>query len=95
MTELEAQDQIRRAGEAGMILNHELVRDAILALKADQYEKLEATKPSQKDEREFIYHQIRAINNFEAQFQFHIDEGRVARGWLDEYRQRQKASRRR
>ena len=83
---MELEDQIRLAGEAEMILSHDLVRAALNALRADAYAKIEATKPSQKDEREFLYHRLQAINGFEQQFQFHIENGRMARGILDEYR---------
>lgn len=83
---MELEDQIRLAGEAEMILSHDLVKAAINTLRADAYAKIEATKPSQKDEREFLYHRLQAINGFEQQFTFHIENGRMARGILDEYR---------
>ena len=95
MNLLEMEDQVRQAGEAEHILSHPLVRSALLALKADAYEKIESTKPSQTAEREFLYHRIQAINGFESQFTYHIEEGRMARGIIEEYRARQQAKRRR
>ena len=82
----ELEDQIRTAGEAEMILSHPMVQGALDALRADAYSKIEMTKPSQKEEREFLYHRLQAINGFEQQFQFHIENGRMAVSLLDQYR---------
>lgn len=83
---MELEDQIRRAGEAEMILSHSMVQGALDAMRADAYSKIEMTKPSQKDEREFLYHRLQAINGFEQQFQFHIENGRMAVSMLEQYR---------
>lgn len=91
----ELEDQIRMAGEAEMILDHHLVRGALDALRADAYAKIEMTKPSQKEEREFLYHRLQAINGFERQFQFHIENGRMAVSMLDQYRAKKAAQGRR
>lgn len=91
MNEMGAMDDIHRAQEAAHVLEHPMVVEALAAMRADLYAKLEATKPSQKDEREFIYQQLQANNLFEARFRFHIDNGRMAVSWLDEYRARKVA----
>lgn len=92
---MELEDQLRQAGEAEMILGHHLVRNALDTLRADAYSKIEATKPSQTEEREFLYHRLQAINGFEQQFTFHIENGRMASSVLDEYRAKQAVKRRR
>lgn len=86
MNELDATAEIQRAREAQHVLEHPMTVDALNAMRAQQYANLEATKPSQTAEREFIYHQLKAIESFEAQFRFHIDNGRLAVSWLDQYR---------
>ena len=92
---LELEDQLRQAGEAEMILGHHLVRNALDTLRADAYAKIEGTKPSQKDEREYLYLFLKAIAAFESQFQFHIDEGRIASSFIDKMRAEKAAKRRR
>lgn len=95
MTESEALEAMRHAKEAAHVIEHPMVIGAINAMRANQYANLEATKPSQTAEREFIYHQLKAIESFEAQFQFHIDEGKLALSWLDQYRAKKAAKNRR
>ena len=92
---MDAKAEIQRAKEAAHIIEHPMVVGAINAMRANQYANLEATKPSQREEREFIYHQLKAIESFEAQFQFHIDNGKLAVSWLDDYRARKVAKNRR
>lgn len=91
MNELDATAEIQRAREAQHVLEHPMTVDALNAMRAQQYANLEATKPSQTAEREFIYHQLKAIESFEAQFRFHIDNGRLAVSWLDQYRAKKAA----
>lgn len=86
MNEHEYHDAMVRGKEASHIMEHPMVRDALAGLRADVYEKMEATKWSDSAAREALYHQLKAIANFEAQFQFHIEEGRVALSWLDKKR---------
>jgi len=95
MSPLDAEREIQRANEAAMVINHPLVVEAINAMRQDAYKKLEATKPSQTAEREFLYQHLKAIQNFEVQFQFHIDNGRMAVDWLDQYRARKQTEARR
>ena len=85
-SEVEMRAALSRGQHAKRIIEDELVNEAIAGLRSDAYAKIEATKPSQKDEREFLYQRLQAINGFEAQFTFHIENGRMARGILDEYR---------
>lgn len=91
----EWREQIRRANEAAHVIEHPMVVDAITAMRATQYANLEATRPSQTAEREFIYHQLKAIESFEMQFQFHIENGRMATSLLDKWRADKAAKERR
>lgn len=95
MNELGADAAIRRMQEARHVLEHPMVVEAIMAMRANQYANLEATKPSQSAEREFIYHQLKAIESFEAQFGFHIEEGKLALSWLEQHRAKKAAKNRR
>ncbi len=88
------EEAVLRANEAAHIINHPMVVDAFNSLRADAYAKIEATRPSQKDEREYLYLFLKSIAAFEAQFQFHIDEGRIASSMIDRMRA-EKAMRRR
>jgi len=95
MNEMDAKFEIQQAQEARHVLEHPMTDGAINAMRAAQYANLEATKPSQTAEREFIYHQLKAIESFEAYFQFHVENGRMAVSWLDEYRAKKAAKARR
>lgn len=86
---------VRRGNEAAMILGHELVVEALTAMRADAYLKLEQTGWNDKDAREALYHQLRAITNFEAQFAFHIENGRLAAGMLEKWQAERRAAKRR
>ena len=86
MNELDAQQQVARGHESAAIIGNRMVVDAINAMRADLYYKLESTKWYQKGARESIYHQLKACENFEAQFRYHIDNGKLAASWLEERR---------
>jgi hypothetical protein len=95
MNELDARDAMVRANRAQQLLEDDMIREAIAALRADAFTKLENTKPGQKDERESLYMYLKAIGNFEAHFSFVIEEGRVAKDWLDQYVASKRAAKRR
>lgn len=86
MTELEAHEIQIRAHDAARILGDKLVHEALNAMRADLFDKLTATNWRQRGAREAIYHQLKAVDNFEAQFSFHIENGKMARSWLEQFR---------
>lgn len=86
MNELDAQAAIVRANDAARILGDRLVQEALNAMRADLYLKLEDSGWRQRAARESIYHQLKAIQNFEAQFRFHMENGKVASSWLEQFR---------
>lgn len=96
MTELEMRDAIVRANRAMQIIEDPMIQEAFDLMRQDAYAKIEATKPGQAQEREYLYLYLKAITNFEQQFAFTIDEGRVAKSKWDEFvlAQRAKKSRR-
>lgn len=93
MSEAEHMEVIRRGQEALHIMEHPMVVDALNAMRADVYSKIEMTGWNDKEAREALYHQLKAITNFEAQFQFHIEEGRMALSLLDKWRAEKRAKR--
>jgi hypothetical protein len=97
MTENDAKATMVRANEANQVLNNPLVVNAIDTMRADLYAKLTDTTWRQRAAREAIYHQLKAIDNFEAQFRHHLTNGKLAQSWLEQYRATQelKRSRRR
>jgi hypothetical protein len=86
MNPVEAEALVARANEASRVLSEPLLVDALDALRADLYAKLVETNWRQRAARESIYHQLKAMDNMEAQLRFHIENGRVARSWLENYR---------
>jgi hypothetical protein len=95
VNENESVQALSRAVDAEHILTHPMVVEALTALRADVYEKIEATGWKDKDAREALYHQLKAIANFEARFVFFIEEGRDARSMLDKMRADKRAKARR
>lgn len=83
--------KIRRGNDARHVLEHPLTVEALNAIRADVYAKIEATGWSDQAQREALYHQLRAINNFEAQFRYHINEGKLASSMLAKMRAEREA----
>lgn len=95
MTELEAIDLIKRGHRAKALIEDDMVAEAIAAMRADAYEKIEKTRAGDKDERESLYMYLKAISNFEAFFAYTVEEGHTANTYLEEWRAKAKAARRR
>jgi len=96
MTPLEAEDSMRRAVEADQLLKNRLLVQALDAIRADLFDKIERTTWRQRSAREALYQQLVACSNFESQLRYHIENGKVAKSWLEQYRatQAMKRSRR-
>ena len=86
MTPNDAEVDIHRANDAAYILGHRLVVEAMNAMRADIYGKIESTNWRQRAAREALYQQLVACNNFEAQFRYHVENGKVAKSWLEQWR---------
>ena len=95
MSELELRDAIAKAANAERIITDPMTIDAIDALRRDAYVKIEQTKPGQTQEREYLYLYLKAITNFEAQFAYALEEGKVARNALEDLIAKQRAKKRR
>lgn len=86
---LDHESKIRRANDAKYILEHPLVVSALNALRADVYSKIEDHGSDDKALRA-LYHQLKAIGNFEAQFRFHVEEGKIAASMLEKWKAEQR-----
>jgi hypothetical protein len=86
MNPVEAEALVARGNEAARILSEPLLVEAFDAIRADLVAKLVETNWRQRGARESIYQQLKAMDNVEAQLRFHVDNGRVARSWLENYR---------
>lgn len=95
MTELEAHDALVRANEAARLLGEPLLVNALNAQRADVYHKIESSRWYQRRARESLYQQLVAINNFEAQLKEHINSGKLAKSWLDQFRANKELQRQR
>jgi hypothetical protein len=89
MNPVAAEELVARANEAARVLSEPLLVEAFDSIRADLYAKLVDTNWRQKGARESIYQQLKAMDNVEAQMRFHIENGRVARSWLENYRAEQ------
>lgn len=97
MNQSDANAALVRANDADRLMREPMLIAAIDTMRADLYAKLTETSWRQRSAREAIYHQLKAIDNFEAQFRHHINTGKLASSWLEQYRATQelKRSRRR
>jgi len=67
MTPLEAEDSMRRAVEADQLLKNRLLVQALDAIRADLFDKIERTTWRQRSAREALYQQLVASSNCESQ----------------------------
>lgn len=86
MNEQIAKDAIKRSSEAKHVLEHHAVVGAMNAIRADCYDKIESSRADQTNEREKLYMMLKACANFEAQFSYHVEHGKMAVSWLENYR---------
>lgn len=89
----DAEDQIRRGVEASQLMANPLLSQALDAIRADLFDKIERTTWRQKSAREAIYQQLVACNNFESQLKYHIENGKLARSWLEQWKATQAVKR--
>lgn len=96
MTPLDAEATMQRAVEAGQLLNNRLLVQALDAIRADLFDKIERSAWNHTEEREALYKQLVACNNIESQLRYHIENGKMAKSWLEQYKatQAMKRSRR-
>ena len=86
MNPLDAESAVIRANEARRVLSEPLLVEAMDGIRADLNAKLVETGWRQRGAREAIYHQLKALDNRESALKFHIENGRVAANWLEQWR---------
>lgn len=95
MTSDQLDDALIKAADAEQLINDPRVVEAFSAIRKQAFEDITRTRPSQVEEREQLYKLLKAVEMFEAHFQFYIEEGRLARSIVDKYVAEGRAKRRR
>jgi len=78
MNEVELERQKQVGIRAKQIIDDELIKGAINAIRENIYRKIGSSSFDQSKEREDCYHMLRAVESFEGEFKKMINTGRVA-----------------
>ena len=77
-----AQEEIRRGNEADSVLNSPIYREAMLAIRADLFEKFSKTKTKDKETREEIFLQLQAFERSQTYLESVMKTGQIGRQTL-------------
>lgn len=72
------EEEVARAARAAAILEDPLVVDALDAMRASALSAWENSTPDDTTGRERAWHRMRAVNEFRAHLQSHVDTGKMA-----------------
>ena len=84
MTEQELRKQMAEAERARQLLNDPMIVTALTELRETVYTNIRTSTFKQREEREYLYLQLRAIDAFEKQFKTRIQAGKLAESRLAE-----------
>ncbi len=72
-----AQAEITRGNEAQLIVNNPIYREAMVAIRADLFEKFGKTKTKDVDDREAIYNQLQSFDRFQTYLESVMNTGKI------------------
>lgn len=72
-----ANAEIRRGNEAAQVINSSIRQEALIAIKADLFDKFMKTKSDEADKRETIYLQLQAFERETAYLESVIKTGKI------------------
>jgi len=82
--ELDLRQQIADAERARQLLKDPMLVAALDDMRNTVYTNIRTSSFRQKDEREYLYLQLKAIDEFERKFKLRIQNGRLAESRLAE-----------
>lgn len=86
--ELRLKETAARAERAERIMSDPLVKGALENMRDTLYHNIETSIWRARGEREEAYRMLKLIKRFEADFEAHMRDGKVARSRLDELKRK-------
>lgn len=86
--ELDLRQQIADAERARQLLKDPMIVAALDELRNTVYTNIRTSSFKQKEEREYLYLQLKAIDEFERKFKLRIQNGRLAETRLEELKRK-------
>lgn len=72
-----AQAEIRRGNEANLIISNPIYLEAMIAIRADLFDKFSKTKQKDKEDREEIYSQLQSFERFQTYLESVMKTGKI------------------
>jgi len=88
--ELDLRQQIAEAERARQLLKDPMIVAALDEMRDTVYTNIRTSSFRQKEEREYLYLQLKAIDEFERKFKLRIQNGKLAESRLDEMKRKLK-----
>ena len=88
--ELDLRQQIAEAERARQLLKDPMIVAALDEMRDTVYTNIRTSAFRQKEEREYLYLQLKAIDEFERKFKLRIQNGKLAESRLDEMKRKLK-----
>lgn len=82
--------KIAEGERAKQLLQDPMLVAAITEMRETIYENIRSSQYRHRDEREYLYLQLRAVDDFEKRFKHRIQNGHVATSRLEEMRRTMK-----
>lgn len=86
--EVELRQQVADAERARQLLKDPMIVAALDDLRNTVYMNIRSSSFKQKDEREYLYLQLKAIDEFERKFKLRIQNGKLAESRLSELKRK-------
>lgn len=86
--ELELRQQMAEAERARQLLKDPMIVAALDEMRNTVYTNIRTSNFKQKDEREYLYLQLKAIDEFERKFKLRIQNGKLAESRLAEIKRK-------
>lgn len=86
--EMELRKQIADGERARQLLKDPMLMAALDDLRETVYTNIRTSSFKQKEEREYLYLQLKAIDEFERKFKFRIQNGKLAESRLTELKRK-------
>lgn len=88
--ELKLRQQMAEAERARQLLEDPMIVAALDDMRNTVYTNIRTSSFRQKEEREYLYLQLKAIDEFERKFKLRIQNGRLAESRLEELKRKVK-----
>jgi len=77
-----AKNDVSRAERARMIMQDEMLQEALMAIKADIYKKFMSTRFKESEDREELWRKSQVVDKFELYLERVMSDGKIATATL-------------